>query len=94
MGWLGETGNSLSTVFGNPGLRRVSLAFGGSTIGDWAYATAVTVWAYGVGGATAVGVWAVVRCVLLALLTPLAAVLADRIPRTALMVNTDCSAPS
>ena len=28
--------------------------------GDWAYATAVTVWAYGVGGATAVGIFGTV----------------------------------
>lgn len=89
MRWLDETRVSVGAVFGNPGLRQVTLAFGGSTIGDWAYATAVTVWAYGVGGATAVGSWAVVRFVLLAVVTPLASTLADRLPRRRLMVGSD-----
>jgi len=89
MSWLTESRESLSTVFGNAGLRRVSVAFGGSTIGDWAYATAVTVWAYGVGGATAVGVWATVRYLLLAMITPFAAVLADRFPRRMVMIASD-----
>jgi MFS family permease len=79
----------MAAVFANPGLRRVTLAFGGSAIGDWAYATAVTVWAYDVGGASAVGVWAVVRWLLLALVTPLASMLADRLPRKLVMVSTD-----
>ena len=52
-----ETRESLASVFRNPNLRRVQLALAGSMIGDWAYSTAVAVWAYGVGGATAVGIW-------------------------------------
>ena len=35
-------------------------------IGDWAYATAVVVWAYGAGGAKLVGVWGAVRLLLMA----------------------------
>ena len=89
MSWFAESRQSLATVFGNAGIRRVSLAFCGSTIGDWAYATAVTVWAYGVGGATAVGVWATVRYLLLAVVTPFAAVLADRLPRKTVMIGSD-----
>ena len=46
---------SLRSVLRNPALRRVQLAFFGSGIGDWAYATAVTVWAFRDGGAAAVG---------------------------------------
>lgn len=46
----GRPGESLGSVFRNPNLRRVQLALAGSMIGDWAYATAVAVWAYGVGG--------------------------------------------
>ncbi len=84
-----ETKDSLATVFRNPGLRRVNLAFSGSLIGDWAYATAVTVWAFGVGGATAVAVFNVVRLLLLALATPLAAMLADRYPRKLVMIGSD-----
>jgi MFS family permease len=84
-----ETRDSLASVFRNPNLRRVQLALGGSMIGDWAYSTAVAVWAYGVGGATAVGVWAAIRLTLLALTSPLGAALADRYPRRAVMIGAD-----
>ena len=46
-----ETFGSLKSVFVNRNLRRMQLALAGSLIGNWAYATAVSVWAYGVGGA-------------------------------------------
>jgi MFS family permease len=84
-----ETSASLSTVFRNLDLRRINLAFAGSLIGDWAYATAVAVWAYGVGGATAVGVFGVVRLTMLSLATPLASMLADRYPRKLVMIGSD-----
>ena len=86
---LAETRSSLATVFHNPGLRRVNLAFAGSAIGDWAYATAIVVWAYGVGGVALVGVWGTVRLILLAVITPFASVLVDRFPRKAVMVACD-----
>jgi hypothetical protein len=47
------TGGTLRAVLGNPNLRRVQLAFLGSAIGDWTYATAIVVWAYAEGDATA-----------------------------------------
>ena len=84
-----ETRQSLVSVFANPNLRRVQLALGGSMIGDWAYATAVAVWAYSVGGATAVGVWTAIRLAFLALGSPLGAALADRHPRRAVMISAD-----
>lgn len=84
-----ETTGALGLVFRNPGLRKVNLALAGSLIGDWAYATAVTVWAFGVGGVTAVGVWGVVRLLLLATVTPFASVLADRYPRRLVMISSD-----
>ncbi len=40
-------------------------------IGDWAYATAVVVWAYGVGGARLVGIWVAVRYLLMAIVSPI-----------------------
>jgi MFS family permease len=83
-----ETGASLSTVFRNPALRRLNLAFAGSAIGEWAYATAIVVWTYGVGGVTAVGIWGTVRLVLMAVVTPLASTLVDRLPRKVIMVTT------
>ena len=52
-----EALDSIKRVLANRGLRRIQLAFFGSLLGDWAYGTAVTVWAYGQGGATAVGLY-------------------------------------
>ena len=62
-----ETAASLGSVFANPNLRSFQLALAGSMLGDWAYSTAVAVWAYQVGGAKVVGIWAAVRLTLLAL---------------------------
>ncbi|MGN6576248.1 MAG: MFS transporter [Nocardioides sp.] len=88
-GALRETFASLSSVFKNPNLRKVQLALAGSMIGDWAYGTAVAVWAYGVGGATAVGVWTAIRMALLALTSPIGATFADRYSRRAVMITAD-----
>ena len=86
---VNETWTSLSTVFRNPGLRRVNLAFAGSAVGDWAYATAIVVWAYGVGGVALVGIWGTLRLVLLAVVTPFASILVDRFPRKTVMITCD-----
>jgi MFS family permease len=86
---LADSTRSLRDVFRNPGLRRLQLAFGGSIIGDWAYAVAVAVYAYDRGGATAVGVLGVIRYVSLAIVTPFASTLGDRYPRRLVMVASD-----
>jgi MFS family permease len=83
------TRGALRAVLGNPNLRRVQLAFLGSAVGDWAYATAIVVWAYDAGGARAVGIWLGIRFVLGALTAPIGAVYADRWPRRRLMMLTD-----
>lgn len=88
-GALREMRDSLRSVVSNPSLRRIQLALTGSMIGDWAYATAVTVWAYGVGGVTAVGVWTAIRLSLMAITAPFGAALADRFSRKAVMIATD-----
>lgn len=80
---------SIGTVFSNPGLRRLQLAFLGSGLGDWAYATAVTVWAYQQGGATAVGAFQAARFVVSAMAGPLGAAIADRVPRRTFMMVLD-----
>lgn len=84
-----DTGQSMQSVFGNVNLRRMQLAFTGSLIGNWAYATAVAVWAYGVGGAKAVGIFTAVRLALMAFTSPLAATLADRYSRKLVMMAAD-----
>ena len=75
---LTETRRSISAVLSNRNLRRIELAFAGSAIGDWAYATAVAVWAYGEGGAKAVGIWMAIRYALMAVSAPFSATLADK----------------
>lgn len=84
-----EAGSSLREVFRNPGLRKINLALGGSVIGDWAYAVAVSVYVYQQGGATAVGVLGVVRYVLMALVLPWASSLSDRFDRRRVMMASD-----
>ncbi len=80
---------ALVRVLVNPSLRRIQLAFAGSMLGDWAYATAITVWAYSEGGAAAVGVFQAVRFIAMALAGPLGATIADRVPRKTFMMTTD-----
>ena len=84
-----ETGSSLSIVFRRPPLRRLNLALAGSLIGDWAYATAVAVWAYDVGGAAAVGIWSTIRLAMMAVVAPFGSAMADRMSRKKLMVICD-----
>jgi MFS family permease len=88
-GTLAETLDSLRAVARNPSLRRVQLALAGSLLGDAAYATAVTVWAFEDGGTKAVGLWAAIRLALMAVTAPFAAGLADRLPRKRVMIGAD-----
>jgi MFS family permease len=84
-----QAAGSIGTVFRNRNLRRINTAFAASLIGDWAYACAVVVWAYGAGGVALVGVFSVLRLVLAALTTPIASTLADRLDRRLVMVGSD-----
>jgi MFS family permease len=86
---LAETWRPLGSVFRNSALRKMQLALLGSLVGDWAYATAVSVFAYGVGGAKAVGVYFTVRLALMAVAAPFVSTLADRLPRKSLMIGCD-----
>jgi MFS family permease len=86
---LRESGGALASVFSNPGLRRLQLAFAGSIVGDWAYAVAVAVYAYDQGGPAAVGLLGVVRYLSMALVLPLASTLADRYSRKWVMFGSD-----
>ena len=87
--FFSETWGSLRSVFVNRNLRRLQLAFTGSLIGNWAYATAVAVWAYGVGGAKAVGIYAAVRLTVMAIGTPFVSTFADKYPRKRVMMLSD-----
>jgi MFS family permease len=86
---LRESLRALADVFANPGLRRLELAWVGSVTGEWAYAVALAVFAFESGGATAVGVVALLRFLPSAIVAPFAAVLADRYPRQRVMLAAD-----
>ena len=86
---LRESLRALGDVFGNPGLRRLQFAWIGSVTGDWAYAIALGVFAYEAGGATAVGLVALLRFLPSAVVAPFAAVLADRYARQRVMLAAD-----
>jgi MFS family permease len=89
MASIRDTRVSIGSVFANPALRRIELALAGSEIGGWAYATAVAVWAYGVGGEAAIGIWAAIKFLLMAFASPIGSVLADRLPRKQVLIASD-----
>ena len=80
---------SLRSVLRNPNLRRIQLAFGGSLVGDWAYGTAILVWAFQESGATGVGLFTAARFVGAAFAGPVGAAVADRMSRRTFMMATD-----
>jgi len=83
------TPGALAAVRDNPALRRVQLAFLASTVGSWAYATVIIVWAYEAGGVAAVSLWMGARFALGAVVTPVGALYADRWPRRRLLILGD-----
>jgi MFS family permease len=80
---------ALGNVFGNPGLRRVTLAYAGSALGMYANSVVVAVYCYHHGGATAVGVVLFVRLAISALVAPFASSLADRYRQERVMLAAD-----
>ncbi len=79
----------LMRVLRNPQVRKVQLAFVGSTLGDWAFATAIVVWAYQEGGAAAVGAYQAARFVSMTVAGPVGGVVADRVSRKTFMIVSD-----
>jgi MFS family permease len=75
------------TVSGNPGLRRVELAFVGFNVAEWATWVSILAFAYQVGGAAATGLVAVVQLVPAALVAPLASVAGDRVRRERVLLG-------
>ena len=86
---VAEAFGALGRVFANPGLRRLELAFLGSTMGHWTYVVGLSVYAFEQGGTTAVGAITVLRLLPAALASPFLATLADRYRRERVMMATD-----
>lgn len=80
---------ALRDVLSSPALRRLQLAWVGSILGGWAYLVALGVYAYGQGGAAAVGLVGLIRLVPAALAAPFTASLVDRFSRVGVMVASD-----
>ncbi len=76
-------------VLRNPDLRRLQLAWAFSIVSTWAYSIAIVVFAFEEGGATAVGLVGLLRWVAAGVVSPFAALLADRYERRAVMVASD-----
>ncbi len=73
--------SALTAVFRNPSLARLSFGWAGMTFTTWAFAIALGVYAFGEGGATAVGIAALVRLLPGAMASPFAGLLGDRLSR-------------
>ncbi|HSO53926.1 MAG TPA: MFS transporter, partial [Actinomycetes bacterium] len=81
LSYLSRLVGVVRTVSGNPGLLRVELAFVGFNVAEWATWVSILAFAYGVGGAAATGLVALVQLVPAALVAPLAAIAGDRFRR-------------
>jgi MFS family permease len=86
---LRESLSAFRSVFSNPGLRRIQLAWAGSNIAGWAYGIVIAVYAFQQDGAYAVGLVALVRFVAAGIASPLTGVLGDRFPRARVMLSAD-----
>jgi len=80
---------AFAKVFANPRVRSLQIAGAGSTLGTYAYAVALPVYAYHSGGARTVGLLFFARFVLAALAAPWLGLLADRWSRRQLMLSGD-----
>lgn len=78
---IADSATAFGDVFRNENLRRLELAWAASIVGNWAYLVAVSVYAYDIDGARAVGLLLLLRLVPSALIAPFAGLLADRYPR-------------
>jgi MFS family permease len=76
----------MAAVFSNPAMRKLQIALGGSTIGDWAYATALAVFIFQTDGAVALGLVSVIRYTTVAVIGPFTAALADKFDRRKVMI--------
>jgi len=78
---IGTTLGNAAKALRNRDLARLLTSFGLWVTGDWAFLIALSVVAYDSGGAAAVGLVGAVRVLPAAVFSPLASVVADRLPR-------------
>lgn len=78
---------AVGSVFSNPEVRKLQLAWMASSFALWSFAIALGVYAFNVGGAAAVGVAAMVRLLPGAFVSPIAGLLGDRHSRRAILLG-------
>jgi MFS family permease len=80
---------AFTSVTRNANLRWLELAWGASVVGHFAFLISVSVYAYNVGGARAVGLLFLARLIPAALVAPFAGMLGDRYPRERVLLWTN-----
>jgi MFS family permease len=83
---LAEGGAALASNLRRPDLRRAQLAFGSAYASEWSLTVVLGVVAFRDGGATAVGIVALIRMLPSALIAPFATAVADRIRRDRVLI--------
>jgi MFS family permease len=83
---LAEGGAALASNLRRPNLRRAQLSFGSAYAAEWALIVALGVVAFRDGGATAVGIVALIRFVPAGLVAPFATAVADRVRRDRVLI--------
>src|SRR6266702_2338377 len=80
---------AFSSIYRNPSLRRLQLAWIGSSVGTWGYVIALMVYAYRQGGPAAVGLVGLIRWFPAAIAAPFGGMIGDRFSRLRVMVLSD-----
>ena len=88
-GRLRDSAAAFASVWRNPNLRWLELAWAASIVGHYAFLIAVSVYAFGVGGESAVGLLFLARLIPSALVAPFAGMLGDRYPRERVLLFTN-----
>jgi MFS family permease len=83
---VSEGGVALASNLRRPDLRRAQLAFGSAYAAEWSLTVALGVVAFRDGGATAVGIVALIRMLPSALIAPFATSVADRVRRDLVLI--------
>jgi MFS family permease len=83
---LAEGRAALASNLRRPDLRRAQLAFGAAYAAEWSFTVALGVVAFRDGGATAVGIVALIRMLPSALVAPFATAVADRVRRDRVLI--------
>jgi MFS family permease len=81
--------HSFASIYRNPRLRRLQLAWIGSSVGTWGYVVALMVYAYRQGGPAAVGLVGLIRWFPAAVAAPFGGMIGDRFPRLRVMIVSD-----